>query len=216
MTKDLDRRIKLVAAVMGCLIAFLVLAIAGYELSALNTLSRTFVGVDIWLVVFFALALSSPLRTRWVRWVAGVSVAVILLVFAVSSVVRTNLWSRLWDVEQTVLESIPSEWETTGPEAVIVFCGWPTVDGFPPFPYDWAMYNAFVNRPTGSPVPRQFYPAGRGTAVEWDGERLIAGGNPAIGAREVWVWQWPDRFEQITSPRAIIDSEGRFIDSEGN
>jgi hypothetical protein len=191
-TKSRERRVSLLAAVIGFAIACFVLALAGYMLAALNTASRTFVCVDIWVLVILALAWDRPPESRRMKEGLLVAMTAVFLILGVSTVLQANLWQRLWTTEQTVLRAVPvEEVEATGPKAVIVLSDFPTVDGYPPFSSDWVLTNAVANGTSGLSVRRDFYPAGYGAKVGWDGEWLLIQGSKVRKASEVWLWYWP-------------------------
>jgi hypothetical protein len=200
-TQEPSRRVKLAAAALGFVISFLLLTATGYQVQALSTGSRSFVCLDIWMVVFLALPWERPVRARRMRWALGVGVTAVFIVLAVSTVVRTTTWQQVWNNEQTVLKAVPLEAvSATGDDAVIVALGLPTADGYPPFAAAYIMTNAVSAGIPGNDVQRTFYPASATSNLTWDGEWLLKKGVQVEAAPELWLWRWPSNtLEPVTS-----------------
>ena len=207
--KGRKRRVTLLAVVLGFFLASIVVALAHYQPTALFRGSRVFVAMDVWMIVFLAVAWPDSIRRRGLRLSLVVGTCFLIIVLTLSTAARTLSWHRWWQVEQTVLHAVPDEALSRLPaDAALLVRSAPSVDGQPAFDY-WGMASALgctypATRVNGE--PRLATIAHPGDQVWWDGSSLVRNGSVEARGGELWVWTFPAaRLEKVKTTGLLLE-----------
>jgi hypothetical protein len=197
LVKDRRRAGVLVALSVGFFVASAVVAVAGYTPDGLFTPSRVFVGLNVWMVAFLAVAWPTTVSRRAVRWALRTGVVVMLIILTVSVFDRTLTWQGLWRLEQTVIAAVPAEKIAALPYgAGVLVRGMPSVDRIAAFDSPWGISTAVGNKWPETRTPRgarQMTVAFPGNVIDWDGRELTRNGQAEIQGDELWIWTYPEQ-----------------------
>ncbi|NLF01629.1 MAG: hypothetical protein GX601_11700 [Anaerolineales bacterium] len=215
--KERSRRVALLAVSLGVVLSLVVLVIAGYYLYPVGHFSRTFVAVNVWMTAFMALAWGRTPSRRWLRLAMKGSVALVLIVFAVSTLLQTVTWHEWWQEEKAILATVPVDaLRQIDPGAVILTVGIPNVAGLPVFGDTWGLSAAVANEVPATRTEtggyRIFTPSRPGETPRLD-RQLLAKLNFVDDREsgELWLWQWPGRTLRPITAAQMLSSSGQLL-----
>ena len=179
-------------AVFAVLISVAVYAVAGYGLTAVGLLSRTFLGVNVWFCIGFGTAVAMQNWSLQRRKLALALPIAFLTLCGVATIYRTGEWARSWREQRAIIASAPLDALSRLPSDALVLADVPSeVGGVTIFEAPWDISGALAFSQRRFTVKREWKSSWNGTTLHQSWGDSSGTDFLDLPARELWIWRWP-------------------------